>query len=135
MIRLRSGFASGPGGGLFGEAIVPSILLIYILSYIMSMAWDGLSNHIFVTLIQIELRYIRVTHQDTQRGRLMQQARLGRPPSEGTTMGKAFMLRLPDDLQGQIDEVASSLPDRKERSAAIRMLLREALAARAGKSR
>ena len=50
-------------------------------------------------------------------------------------MGKPFMLRLPDDLQGQIDEVASSLPDRKERSAAIRMLLREALAARARKTR
>lgn len=61
----------------------------------------------------------------------MEQVRIGRPPKEGGAMGNAFMLRLPEDLQGQIDDVAASLPDKKERSAAIRMLLREALAARA----
>jgi metal-responsive CopG/Arc/MetJ family transcriptional regulator len=42
-------------------------------------------------------------------------------------MCKPFMLRLPEDLQEAVDEVAESLPDRKERSAAIRLLLREAL--------
>lgn len=60
----------------------------------------------------------------------MDQPRLGRPPSEGSTMGKPFMLRLPEDLQAEIEDVAADLPDRKERSFAIRMLLREALAAR-----
>jgi metal-responsive CopG/Arc/MetJ family transcriptional regulator len=55
---------------------------------------------------------------------------MGRPPKEGGAMGNAFMLRLPEDLQEQVDRVAASLPDRKERSAAIRMLLREALKAR-----
>ncbi|CAA2142773.1 hypothetical protein HYPP_03794 [Hyphomicrobium sp. ghe19] len=60
----------------------------------------------------------------------MEQVRVGRPPKEGGTMGKPFMLRLPEDLQEEIDEVTAALPDRKERSVAIRMLLREALEGR-----
>lgn len=57
----------------------------------------------------------------------MEQPRVGRPPKEGSTMSKPFMLRLPEDMMEKIDIVASRLPDKKERSAAIRMLLREAL--------
>ncbi len=60
----------------------------------------------------------------------MEQVRVGRPPKEGSTMGKPFMLRLPEDLQQAVDDVAEQLPDRKERSAAIRLLLREALEGR-----
>lgn len=57
--------------------------------------------------------------------------RLGRPPKEGGTMSKPFQLRLPDDMLDAVDAIAAELPDRQERSVAIRMLLREALAARA----
>lgn len=57
--------------------------------------------------------------------------RLGRPPKEGGTMSKPFQMRLPGDLLDAVDEVAAALPDRQERSVAIRTLLREALAARA----
>ena len=65
-----------------------------------------------------------------RKGRAPDKPRLGRPPSEGSTMCKPFMLRLPEDLQSEVDGVAATLPDRRERSAAIRTLLREALAAR-----
>ena len=61
--------------------------------------------------------------------------RLGRPPKEGGTMSKPFQLRLPDDLLEAVDEVARGLPDLQERSVAIRMLLREALAARSKRAR
>lgn len=57
--------------------------------------------------------------------------RMGRPPKEGGTMAKPFPLRLPSDILEAVDEVAAALPDKQERSVAIRMLLREALAARA----
>lgn len=49
-------------------------------------------------------------------------------------MSKPFQLRLPDDLLNAVDDVAKGLPDLQERSVAIRMLLREALAARARKA-
>ena len=45
-------------------------------------------------------------------------------------MAKPFMLRLAADLQEAVDDVAAALPDRKKRSAAIRLLLREALEGR-----
>lgn len=57
--------------------------------------------------------------------------RIGRPPKEGGTMARPFPLRLPADMLEAVDEIAQGLPDRQERSVAIRMLLREALAARA----
>ncbi len=45
-------------------------------------------------------------------------------------MGKPRMLRLPEDLDAEVDQVAATLPDRKEWSAAVRTLLREAIEAR-----
>ncbi len=60
----------------------------------------------------------------------MEQPRAGRPPKEGSTMGKPRMLRLPEDLDAEVDQVAATLPDRKEWSAAVRTLLREAIEAR-----
>jgi len=64
-----------------------------------------------------------------------QKPRMGRPPKEEAVLLKPFMLRLPPDLMAAVDVVASGLPDRQERSVAIRMLLREALAARGRKGK
>jgi metal-responsive CopG/Arc/MetJ family transcriptional regulator len=63
------------------------------------------------------------------------ETRMGRPPTEGTTLSKPFMLRLPEDLSAEIDQIVAELPDKKERSIAIRMLLREAIALRRGKKK
>jgi len=50
-------------------------------------------------------------------------------------LSKPFMLRLPEDLSDEIDQIVAELPDKKERSIAIRMLLREAIALRRGKKK
>ena len=61
--------------------------------------------------------------------------RIGRPPKDDSVLLKPRQLRLPPEMDAEVEAVARTLPDRQEWSAAVRTLLREALDARKAKGR